>query len=70
MLFRQNDVREIRSERDELVKSSDARKTVLQNTEEELSRCVDDKSNLIDEAKNISGTNIDELVDKERLNNQ
>ena len=52
------------------MKSSDARKTVLQNTEEELSRCVDDKTNLIDEAKNISGTNIDELVDKERLNNQ
>ena len=69
-LYRQNELREITLDRGELKKSSDARKTVLQNTEEELSRCVDDKTNLIDEAKNISGTNIDELVDKERLNNQ
>ena len=57
-------------ERKELTKSSEARKTVLQNTEEELSRCVDEKTNLMEEARNSSGTNIDELVDKERINNQ
>ena len=53
-------------EREELRKSSEARKTVLKNTEEELARCVDDKTNLMEEARNNSGTNIDELVDKVR----
>merc|ERR1711997_777864 len=42
----QNELRELRLERDDLKKSSDARKTVLQNSEEELSRCLDEKTNL------------------------
>ena len=54
-------------EREELKKSSEARKTVLKNTEEELSRCVEDKNSLMEEARNNSGTSIDELVDKESL---
>ena len=48
-------------------KSSDARKTVLQNSEEELSRCLDEKTNLMEEARNNSVANVDELVDKVKL---
>ena len=60
-------MRELRLERDDLKKSSDARKTVLQNSEEELSRCLDEKTNLMEEARNNSAANVDELVDKVKL---
>ena len=60
----QDELREVKQEKERLLRREEQGEKVLQKTEEDFNRCIEDKASLEESARNMSGLNVDSLVEK------